>query len=316
MKLKPERLQRLYPPMSEDFENRMQEMLRRLPDQREERKMKRAAFRTVLAFSLVAILLCGTAFALIHQGLEWYYNNRFTAYQNHDPEKYAAILENLQTDIPQTPAAEDADILVSVQDAAWVAEQNFLVVSLAASPANPEKAELHPLWNLDADGAYVGEEGNPNPQSDGEDRATHWLWVENGKFGPVEEMIAPGKELLLIEMGEIFLDGRQLLGDGSSMDSYRDEEGNVYTVLEIQLDFMKPGYEAEMLQRMEASPEMKEYYQEMLEKNLYCKALIENDEDGVITLTAPYTLTRYSDDDTQLYQGGKKGEITFQLSIR
>ncbi len=316
MKITPEKLQRRYPEMTEDFVRRMQEMIHGLPSQKEERKMKRAAFRTVLVFSLVAVLLCGTAFALINQGLEWYYNNRFTAYQTHEPEKYAVILENLQTDVPQNPAAEETDILLSVQDAAWVAEQHFLVVSFVAAPVNPETTELHPLWNLDADGAYVGEGGNPNPQSDGEDRAVHWLWVGNGNFGPVEEMIAPGKELLLIDMNAICLDGHELLGDNSSTDIYRDEAGNVHAVLEIQLDFMKPGYEADMLARMEQNPDMKEYYQEKLEKDLYCKALIENDADGVITLTAPYTLTRYSDDDTQLYQGGKEGEITFQLSIR
>ncbi len=314
MKLDPESLKRGYPAISPEFESRMRVMIHRLSSQKEEPPMKRTALKTVLVFSLITILLCSTAFALLSGGLEWYYNTRFTAYQTYEPEKYAAILQNLQTDIPQTASAQQ-QIRIGVQDAAWVEEQNFLAVSFAAAPLSPDTTELHPMWNLDADGSYVGPEGDPSPESDGEDRAIHWLWV-NGAFGPVEEMIAPGKQLLLLELDQLYLNGDQLSDLATSMDAFRDEAGNVYTVLEAQLDFMRADYEEEMRQRMETHPEWKADYQAQLEKGLRLRSIIENAPDGMVNVTAVYTLTPYSADDALLYQGGQTGEISFQLQVK
>ena len=314
MKLDPKRLQQHYPLMTPEAESRMLNLIHGLPSQMEEKPMKRIALRTILIFSLITILLCGTAFALVNQGLEWYYNHRFTAYQIHEPEKYQAIIDNLQFDLPQNSQTND-EIAIAVQNAAWIADQHFLAVSFIAAPRDPDTVELHPLWNLDADGAYVGNGGCEAPESDGVERAVHWLWTQEG-FGPVSDMVAPGKELLLINMEELYLEGYRLLGDGSSADSYRDEEGHVHTILEIQLDFLKPGYEKEMQTLMEQQPELKTHYQQLLEQGIACKSLIENDTDGIITLTAPYTLTHYTEDDQMLYHGEKSGTITFQLKIQ
>ena len=85
------------------------------------------------------------------QGLEWDYTTRVSAYQQYEPEKYEAIMSHLQTDLPQT--VSDPDIHLAVQEASWAAEEKVLVISLVATPADPEHYELHPMWNLDADGA-------------------------------------------------------------------------------------------------------------------------------------------------------------------
>ena len=73
-------------------------MDRTLHGLKEEKDVKRVAFRTVILVAVIILLLCATAFALMGQGLEWYYNNIFTAYQEHEPEKHQAIMQNLQTD--------------------------------------------------------------------------------------------------------------------------------------------------------------------------------------------------------------------------
>lgn len=47
---------------------------------------------------------------------------------------------------------------VTVQDAAWVPQEKLLTVSLRAVEADPQTQELHPMWNLDPDGSYVGDD--------------------------------------------------------------------------------------------------------------------------------------------------------------
>ena len=190
-----------------------------------------------------------------------------------------------------------------------------MVVALTAMPRDPESYELHPMWNLDADGSYVGEGGAENPETDGEDRAVHWLWTPDG-FGPAEQMIASGKKLLLLETGDLRLDGRTVVGDGSSMDAFVTEDGAVHTVLEIRLDMLSDEYEQAMRQQMENAPEDAAYWQERLNANLEIRRAIEEDEDGRITFTVPFTTTLYTSDDHQLYQGGQKGTIAFELKIR
>lgn len=265
------------------FAVRMDMTLRML---KEERKMKKTTFRTVLVFVLAAAMLCTTAFALVSQGLEWYYDNRFTAYQQHEPEKYDAIMANLQTDVVQT-VTEDPAVRIAVTETSWALEQRVLVTSVMAVAADPEHTELHPMWNMDADGAYVGPDGAADPAGDGEDRAVHWLWTTEG-FGPVEEMVAPGKQLILLECDSVLLNGEHLLGDGSSVDAYVTGSGAVHTVLEVRLD------EAQAAQLLAS----------------------DTDGDGVITLIVPYTVTEYTGDDAQLYTGGRTGSIAFELNIR
>jgi len=309
-----EDLDRALGPTPQSFSEKMTQTLLHL---KEEKQVKCIVLRTVLVFALLAALLCSTAYAVITQGLEWYYSHRFSAYQQHEPEKYEAIMSHLQTDLTQN--VFDPDIHIAVQEASWSTEEKVLVVSLVAVPANPELHELHPMWNLDADGAYVGKDAIIDPASDGEERTEHWLWTNAG-FGPVDEMLAPGKELLLVDASAVRFEGMEVIGDGSSMDAYVQEDGTVHFVLEIRLDFLDPAHDAELEAYIdlckEQYPESIPLAQQRLADAQQQRELITKDADGLITLTIPYTVTLYSEEDAQLYTNGRQGEISFQIQIQ
>ncbi len=296
----------------QSFSDRMDQTLLSL---KEEEKVKRFAFRTVMVFALITVLLCTTACALVSQGLDWYYNNRFSNYQKAEPEKYSAIMKNLQTEVPQQPV-EDPEINISVNEISWAPEQNVLVVSVIATAANPEAFELHPMWDLDADGSYVGKENLELYADDEEARGEHWLWTKKG-YGPVAEMVAPGKQLLLLEAERLYLGDIPLTGDGSSFDSYVMDDGSIHAVLEINLQcFFDPAYPDDVRKMIEKTPDMADYWNNRLAEIERFQKIISEDEDGVITLTLPYTVTAYTEDDQQLYTGGRNGEIHFDLKIR
>ena len=106
---------------------------------------------------------------------------------------------------------------VTVQDAAWVPQEKLLTVSLRAVEADPRTQELHPMWNLDPDGSYVGDDAEALAE-DEEARSEHWLLTEKG-FGPVREMMNDGsKELLLFEADRVLLgtpdNAVEILGNG------------------------------------------------------------------------------------------------------
>lgn len=291
----------------QSFADKMDQTLHGL---KEEKEMKRAAFRTVLVVALVTALLCSTAYALVTQGLEWYYNNRFTAYQQYEPEKHEAIMGHRQTDVPQTQTS-DADVGITVTEVSWAPAQRLMVVSLAARVKDPEKAELHPMWNLDADGAYVGKENLADYAGDEESRGEHWLWTEQG-FGPVDEIVAPGKQLLLLEANAVCLDGKQLMGDMSSMDAYVAEDGTVHTVMEIRLDCLETDYIKNQQQMLDMYPEQLFRQDNMaVAKRLQTLLTTAN----TMELTIPYTVTAYTEDDSQLYGGGNSGEVTFTVNL-
>lgn len=245
------------------------------------RKSMKFTMKLALTMVVVTMLMASTALALVNYGLEWYYGNRAVTVKEQQPEKYAAIMNNLQSEIVQH-AQEDPEVRVTVVETAWVQEQNILVVSVAASAVDNAAYELHPMWNLDADGAYVGEGGSENPASDGEDRAVHWLWTSGG-FGPVEQMVAPGKKLMLIDMQNLYMDDMILR---AGIDTYVTEDGSVHAVLECRLD------EQQMESLMTAAGE------------------------GAVTLTLPYTITHYSEEDELLYGNGRVGEICFEVKTR
>ena len=276
--------------------------------------MKRLTLHTVLVWALLALFCMATACAVIQYGLDRYYHTRFTAYQEHEPQKHAAIMEHLQTDLPQT-AVGDHLVHIQVTESSWVTEEQLMVVALRATPRDTAAYELHPMWNLDADGAYVGESAANSMDADGEERSVHWLWTEAG-FGPVEQMVAPGKQLLLLEADSVLLNGNEVLGDGSSMDAFVTDDGAVHTVLELHLDMLADGYEKAMQQQIAANPADAVRLQERLDANLKIRRAIEEDEDGVITFTIPFTTTVYTAGDHQLYHGGTDGTIDFEIKIR
>lgn len=314
MKMDQKRLEKLYPAMTDAFSMRMEQLIHSLPQQKEEVKVKRMAMRTVLIWAVLTVLLCATAYAVITYGLEWYYNNRFIAYQQNEPETYAAIMDHVQTALEQSVVGDDL-IDIRVENASWVTEKNLVVVMLRAQAKNPDQYELHPMWNLDADGAYVSKEMVASMPFDSELRSEHWLWTETG-FGPIEERVAPGKELLLFDAKDLCLNGNGIHGDGSSMDCFVGEDGAVYCVLEARLELMQDDYKAQMEQRMTDDPALASDIQDMLEADLHSREEINSDEDGVLTLEVPFVVTSYTDDDEQLYLGGEPGSITFQMKIR
>lgn len=306
-----ESLDRAIGPTPPSFSGRMEQTLRTL---KEEKEVKRTGFRIIMVFAIIAVLSCTTACALVSRGLEWYYNNRFTAYQEHEPDKYHAIISHLQTEVPQS-AAQDPDIRISVDEVSWVPEDHILVVSVTAAAANPEACELHPMWNLDADGSYVGKEHLGEYAEDEEARGEHWLWTGHG-YGPVAEMVAPGKQLLLLEAEEIRLEALRLLGDMSSTDAYVTEDGAVHVVIELRLaQFFDPTFPDTVAQRIKETPEYAANWQQLLSDWEHFQQLLRVHEDGVVTLTMPYTVTTYSEDDVALYTGGRKGEIQFDVKL-
>lgn len=279
------------------FDERMRRTLNGLQEKKQPSflSLRRAV---LLGFALVVV--CSTAVALVSQGLNWYYSNRFITYQYVEPERYNAIINHLQSDVEQT-GTEDDEIDIAVTEVSWAQEQKVMVVEITAVARDPQHMELHPMDNLDADAAYVGK-GNLNKYpNDDEAREEHWLWTENG-FGPVDEMIAPGKELLLINCGWVYLDGELFIGDMSSEDSYVREDGSVHFVIEVRMDHL--------LQTAQAEDFENDHDARLAEK------LQKGVEQGELTLTIPYTVHHYSEDDDQLYQEGRKGEISFTVKIQ
>lgn len=298
------------------FSNRIDRTLRSLE---EDKNMKRFALRTPILAALLVALLCGIAYAVVTQGQEWYYNHRFTAYKEHEPKTHQAILEHLQT-APEQERQNDPLVDVVVQDISWVPEERLMTLSLAARPQNETAIELHPMSNLDTDGSYVGPEHIEEYAEDEEARAEHWLWTEDG-FGPVKErMHDPSKDLYLFEADDIRIgpEGSKVraMGDGSSMDSFVGEDGAVITVLECRLSWMDTAYDEQLL-AMEGVPD--EQKERLLAWNREARAAFEQnlDQEGYLTLSVPYVVTRYvEDDDEALYTGGEERWVTLRIKVK
>lgn len=309
-------LDRALGPTPEAFSNRIDQTLGALE---EEKTVKRFVLRTPILVALLLALLCGIAYAVVTQGQEWYYNNRFTAYQEYEPKTHQAILEHLQT-APEQERQDDPLVDVVVQDISWVPEERLMTLSLAARPQNEAAIELHPMGNLDPDGSYVGPEYIEEYAEDEEARAEHWLWTEDG-FGPVKErMRDPSKELYLFEADDIRIgpEGSEVraMGDGSSMDSFVGEDGAVITVLECRLPWMDTAYDDRLLAMEGVTNEQKEG---LLAWNHEARAAFERnlDQEGRLTLSVRYVVTRYvEDDDKALYTGGEERWITLRIKVR
>lgn len=287
-------LDRAIGPTPTSFDEKMRRTLRGL---QEETPRHRAGVRRAVVLGVALAVVCSTAVALMSRGVKWYYDNRFTAYQQYEPERYEAIISHLQTDVEQTRTA-DEDIDIAVTEISWAPRQQMMVVEVTAVALDQERIELHPMENLDADGSYVGEGNLGLYPYDEEAREKHWLWTENG-FGPVDEMVAPGKELLLVNCGWVHLDGDILIGDMSSMDSYVQEDGSVHIIIEVRMDFLQQDKDAEM---DSGDVSLAEKLRHALQQE-------------TMTLTIPYTVTPYTEDDDALYNGGRDGEISFAVKV-
>lgn len=169
---------------------------------------------------LLVLLVGGAAYAAVSEVMNWYYTNRFDIRERY-PEQYETMMNHVITDIPQEQSKDDT-IIVRVPEAIWVPENGTRSISAIAEPINRDEVELHPLWNLDADGSYVGSSYDPDTLEEGsEDRPDHWLWTEKG-CGPVLEMMEdPSKQLLLIDFTSFY-----------SLDALDYENGSVLFMLE------------------------------------------------------------------------------------
>lgn len=303
----------------------------------EEKPVRKITMRAILIAALIILLLCSVAYAVISQGQEWYYNNRFTAYQENSPQKYEAIMGSLQKDLEQ----EDADnsyLDVAVQDAAWLPQENMLTVSVVAKAKEDSNIEVYPKGNLDTDGSYVGadaviEQSDSDELMDGEDRNVHWLWTPRG-FGPPDTVMKdPSKKLILFEANSVYIGtekgvqatlDQQALGiyegspDGAaiqmnSWDEYVTEDDSAVAVLELDLTFLADDLDAQL---SESYGEMAENYtaQYHATRNAFDKYV---DEDGMLSLCIPYTVTEYTeDDDAALYSGGTTELLMFKLKVK
>lgn len=295
--MRSEELDRALGKTPSSFDERMRRTLNGL---QERKAVPAPALRRAVLLGVALVVVCSTAVALVSQGLNWYYSNRFTTYQANEPERYNAIINNLQSDVEQTRTADD-ELDIAVTEVSWAQEQKLMVVEITAAALDPQHTELHPMDNLDADAAYVGKGNLDKYPYDKDAREEHWLWTENG-FGPVSEMVAAEKELLLLSCGWVYLDGDVVIGDMSSEDSYVREDGSVHFVIEVRMDHL--------LQSAQADDFQSEHDARVAEK------LQKGIEQGELTLTIPYTVRHYSEDDDQLYQGGRKGEISFTVKIQ
>lgn len=295
--MKSKDLDRAFGKTPTSFDERMRRTLNGL----QERKTAPAlTLRRAVLLGFALVVVCSTAVALVSQGLNWYYSNRFTAYQYTEPERYNAIISNLQSNVEQTRTADD-EIDIAVTEFSWAQEQNLMVVEITAVALDQQHTELHPMDNLDADGSYVGKGNVTLYPEDDEAREEHWLWTENG-YGTVDEMVAPGKELLLLSCGWVYLDGDIVIGDMSSEDSYVREDGSVHIVIEVRMDHLLQGKQADDFEN-----EFDAHIAEKLQQGI---------EQGELTFTIPYTVSHYAKDDEQLYLGGRKGEIRFTVKIQ
>ncbi len=192
------------------------------PEQtRGETTVKKRIVAVPVLVVLLVLLAGGAAYAAVSEVMNWYYTNRFDIRERY-PEQYETMMSHVITDIPQEQSKDDT-IIVRVPEAIWVPENGTRSISAIAAPINPDEVELHPLWNLDPDGSYLGDDYDPNADygEDSEERPDHWLLTEKG-FGPVLEMMEdPSKQLLLIDFTSFY-----------SLDAMDYENGSVLFMLE------------------------------------------------------------------------------------
>ena len=239
----------------------------------------------ILAAALV-ILTTGAAVAEIIYNQSWYYDHRYTNIKNTRPDTYRQIMEHLAQPLSQTNT-DNSLVDVTVQDVAWVPDQGIMTFSLRAVARDPARYELHSMLALDTDGAYVGEGGEERPDSDGVNRARHWLWVGSpdfsgeSKFGPPDQvMLHPEKTLLLLDNQGPESDLRVSM---YSYDSFTAEDGSVILVYELQLDREAEAPDAPTAQ-VSVSYRAREYREGM--------------------------------EDSALYTGGEAGTVTFTVSLQ
>ncbi len=317
-------LDRALGPTPPAFSARVADTLRTM---KEEPEVRTKHVRRALAVALVILLIIGVAIALVvTQGQDWYYHNRFTAYEGNEPDKQKAILGNLSTDIPQEQTNAGL-VSVTVQDVSWAPEDGIATLSFAVRALSPESDELHPLWNLDEDGCWVE---TPDPD-DPDSRTEHWLWTDKGYGPPAEMMADPSKRLLLFSDGDsrvyIGKDGDEALPPYCA-DQFQGEDGSVICVLEFDLTQLVPQKIEEQFSEIIFDPEWGlqeddwKADQEILRQNLLDTAKATNaaiaantDENGMLTLRYEYGVIPFAD-NALATDREVKGQTVFQIKVK
>lgn len=309
--MKRDELDRAYGPTPQLFTDRIDDTLYSLKEDAPV-NAKRFTLRTALIAALILLLLCGIAYAIVAmQGQEWYYNNRFTAYQEHEPDKHQAIMDNLQTEVPQEESLDTQGLVtVAVQDYAWVPEQNLFTLSLAARPTQDDEYELYSIYALDTDGANVGEIDPDDPES----RMEHWLWTNKGFGLPQDVMDDPGKRLLLINFytSEAVIDGSDVGINVMSTDEFIGEDGASIWVMELDPAALNEGATPRHA-RADGAQWDAESLQAYAER---AKTAIADhtDADGYLTLRMDYWVYTFADGEID-YNEHTDGTVTFKVKV-
>lgn len=313
-------LDRAFPETPQAFSERIDQTLRQI---KEEKPMKKITLRAVLAAALITLLIGGIAYAAISLGQEWYFNNRFTAYQEHEPEKHRAIMDNLTKDILQENRGEAAELVsLKVQDASWSKEQKVLTVSYSAQVKDPAKDEMYALWELDQDGSWALQLDPDDPDS----RTEHWLFAPHAQGIPRDVMKDPAKRLLLMDYeGEVYIGDSGVMMPMWMSDILSREEGPVICLQEFDLKQLE---DAEIRKNYEnrSTPQGwdKADYEKYLrdeEARLLKRAgemrealAAGIDGDGFLSLRFPYKVWMY---DLEKNEPGRflDGEIVFKVKM-
>ena len=323
--MKQSELDRALGPTPAIFTERVGETLRTI---KEEPTVYKKPIRRTLIFAVILLLAVSAAIALaVTQGQDWYYHNRFTAYQNNEPEKQQAILGHLTTDIPQEQAVSDGLVSVTVQDVSWAPADGIATLSFAVRPLHPESDELYSLWNLDEDGSYSDVIDPEDPDS----RTEHWLWTDKGYGPPAQMMVDPAKQLLLFDDGDshiyIGTEGDVTLPQ-SVGDQFQGEDGSVICVMEFDLNRLVEAKVREENAAIVFDPtwgvDEKEWntsHEESLQSSLEYAAAANaaiaanTDENGMLTLRYQYNVVPLKDNTLRADEAAK-GEAVFQIKVK
>lgn len=319
--MKPNDLDRAFPQTPRVFSERIDQTLRYL---KEEQPMRKITFRAVLVAAMVTLLVAGAAYAVISLGQEWYFNTRFTAYQEHEPDKHKAIMDNLQQDIAQAASGEAGQLVTfKILDASWAQEQNVFTLSLASSALSPGEDELHAYGDLDQDGAWAPE---PDP-NDPDIRTQHWLATGKGFGLPQDTMTDPAKRLLLLDIwGEFYIGDTQVAMPMWMSDQFTTPDGPVMGLFEFDLnqlddDKINANYENAPLPEGTDKAEFERNQKDLQGRQLQrAKAMREaiaanTDEKGFLTLRFPYRVWPFDLEKNALGEA-VDGETVFQVKIK
>ena len=283
----------------------------------EEPVAKKISTTLIFVMAIVAVTVTALAAGIIYNQNWYYHDNNGRILKENNPVAYEAILANLTENPEQSQSGSDL-VNVVIQDVAWAPEAEMLTISFRASVKDPEHYELHGMWALDTDGAYIGEGGSTTVTDDSEDRAMHWLWrtfdtVEytgSRHYGPPYEMMDDGsKKLLLIEREDITLfDGT--LDVYGAMDMVRTPEGDIVFMEEVSLDWLSDAYDQKMADYAEENPDLPSHVNSRMDA---VRSVRDNLKDGTIPCRLTYTVVEYTEgmDDRDLYTGGEHGYIDF-----